>query len=189
MNEEWRPIPAYEGLYEVSNLGRVKSLRRTVKRGISYNTVPERILKPFPHRDGYELVKLCKNSNEKTVKVHRLVAESFLNNPRDLPEVNHKDENKGNNNSDNLEWCTRCYNNNYGTRKERIYSHPNYKNNIVALGKSRRKKVKGVSLKTGEVKIYQSTLETEKDGFNNACISRVCLGKRKTHKGFVWEYI
>lgn len=119
MIEEWREIEGYEGLYQVSNLGRVKSLFRVVIRSNGKpNTVNEKILKYGMNR-GYCAVVLCKNGKRKMYKVHRLVAMAFLSNPHNLPEVNHKDENKKNNCVDNLEWCTPKYNTNYGTCIER----------------------------------------------------------------------
>ena len=113
MKEIWKSIKNYEGLYEVSNLGRVKSL--------NYNkTGKEQILKPAKVKNGYLLVGLCNNKKVKTYHVHRLVAQTFIPNPNDLPQVNHKDEDKENNCIDNLEWCSAEYNMNYGTRNKRI---------------------------------------------------------------------
>ena len=111
--EIWKDIKGYEGLYQVSNKGRVKSLnyRRTGK---------EKILSSSPNSYGYLIVGLCKNGKQKPFYIHRLVAEAFLTNPNNLLEVNHKDENKENNHVENLEWCDRKYNNNYGSRMERV---------------------------------------------------------------------
>ena len=106
--EEFRDIPGYEGLYEVSNLGRVRSLET------------ERILKPSKNTWGYLFVSLYKNGIKKAVRIHRLVALAFIPNPDNLPCINHKDEDKTNNTVDNLEWCDDKYNANYGTRNERI---------------------------------------------------------------------
>ena len=106
--EEWKDIKGYEGLYQISNKGRVKSL---------YNK--GKILTPGKDKDGYSIVSLYKNKIKKTNKVHRLVAQAFLSNPDNLPQVNHKDENKLNNCVENLEWCSVEYNINYGTRNER----------------------------------------------------------------------
>ena len=114
MNEEWRDIEGYEGLYQVSNLGRVKSLRD------KNNKKRELILKPKTMRNGYLKVDLCKNGKQKTFTVHRLVATVFISNPKNFPVVNHKDENKLNNNISNLEWCTVLYNNCYGTRLKKV---------------------------------------------------------------------
>lgn len=108
----WRDIPGYEGKYQVSNTGQVRSL--------NYNgTGKKQILKGGTTRDGYKIVQLWKNGKGKTYIVHRLVAQAFIPNPNNLPCINHKDENKTNNFYKNLEWCTHEYNNNYGIRNEK----------------------------------------------------------------------
>ena len=115
--EEWKAIAGYEGLYEVSNLGRIKSLSRIDSRGYKRN---EKILKLNKDSGGYLKVSLYKNGKPKQYNVHRLVAIAFIPNPDNLPEVNHKDENRINNYVDNLEWCNRKYNCNYGARNSKI---------------------------------------------------------------------
>lgn len=119
MTEEWRDIEGYGGLYQVSNLGRVKSLDRTVTKsnGVLLS-IKGKILKLRPDTNGYVRACLSKDAVEIDYTVHRLVAMTFLSNPNNLPEVNHKDENKKNNSVDNLEWCTSLYNNNYGSHNE-----------------------------------------------------------------------
>lgn len=120
MTEIWKAIKGYEGLYEVSNLGNVRSLNRTVRRRQGYIIKKGRILIPFyEEKKGYYQVALAKDGKVKKHRVHRLVAVAFLENPFNYTDVNHKDEVKTNNNVDNLEWCTRKYNNNYGTKPER----------------------------------------------------------------------
>lgn len=116
MNEIWKDIEGYEGLYQISSLGRVKSLGRRGK-GCS---LEDRILKPMVNKDGYCLVNL-KDTNHvaKWYSVHRIVAKHFIPNPSNLPVINHKDESKNNNCVENLEWCTTQYNNSYGTVVER----------------------------------------------------------------------
>lgn len=111
--ENWKPIKGYEGLYEVSNTGQIRSLDRNngKRKG--------KMLKRTIGSNGYLRITLCKNSIPVTKEVHRFVAETFLPNPDNLPCVNHKDENKMNNNVNNLEWCTREYNSSYGTKTER----------------------------------------------------------------------
>ena len=121
IEEIWRPIEGYEGLYEVSNTGQVRSLNRYVKgKGKSYRLQKGKMLSPIKNKDGYLQVNLCCNGKNKMFLVHRLSAQAFLPNPDNLPEINHKDEDKTNNIVDNLEWCDRSYNNNYGTRKDKV---------------------------------------------------------------------
>lgn len=121
MTEIWKAVKGYEGLYEVSNLGNVRSLDRPFKNKQGIAISKGRILTPFyEEKKGYYQVRLAKNGKNKTYRIHRLVALAFLENPLDYTDVNHKDEDKTNNNVDNLEWCTRKYNNNYGTKPERI---------------------------------------------------------------------
>ena len=117
MIEEWRPVVGYEGLYEVSNTGQVRSLDR-------YDSMNRflrgRILRLFTDGLGYLRAQLYSNSKRKSFLVHRLVAQAFILNPDNLPQVNHRDENPSNDNVDNLEWCDGKYNVNYGTRIDRI---------------------------------------------------------------------
>ena len=116
MIEEWRPVVGYEGLYEVSNTGRVRSVDRYVKTCYgSYRLHKGKVLSPGIRPDGYLVVSL----QYRMFRVHRIVAEAFLPNPDNLPQVNHKDEDKSNNRVDNLEWCDSKYNNNYGTARIR----------------------------------------------------------------------
>ena len=107
MVEIWKDIEGYEGLYEVSSYGRVRNL------------VSGKFIKASKKNDGYCRVCLTKNGCRKCINIHRLVAQSFLPNPDNLPQVNHKDEDKTNNNVTNLEWCTAKYNINYGTSQQR----------------------------------------------------------------------
>lgn len=108
-NEIWKPIPGYEGLYEVSNLGRVRSIKyfNPANNKIYIRT---RVLKPSKHENGYLRVGLCKNCKEKKFRIHRLVGMVFISNPNNYLEINHIDGNKENNCVSNLEWCTREYN-------------------------------------------------------------------------------
>lgn len=122
MEEIWKPIEGWEGKYEVSNLGRVKSYAQDIHTidGKTWH-LPERMLKCTLSK-GYATVNLCKGQKKnKTMRVHRLVAMAFVPNPdpEHFTMINHKDENKNNNVADNLEWCDAKYNVNYGTANQR----------------------------------------------------------------------
>lgn len=123
MKEIWKDIEEYEGLYQISNLGRVKSFPRK-----GTHTTKERIIKFAKSNKGYLIAILKNNDVQKAFSVHRLVAKAFIPNPNNLPQVNHKDENKENNNVNNLEWCDNWYNSHYGTRLHRIAKTMNWKN-------------------------------------------------------------
>ena len=121
--EEWKDIKGYKGLYQVSNEGRVKSLDHTIVcdngKGVATKRQKGKIRKFTELAKGYKRVTLSKDGIEKQYSVHRLVAEAFIDNPENLPCVNHKDENPRNNIWTNLEWCTHKYNINYGTCQQR----------------------------------------------------------------------
>ncbi len=162
----WKDIKDYEGIYQVSNDGKVKSLER-----INSNNcwVKEKILKQTIDPKGYQRVMLSKNGKKENARVHRLVAEEFIPNPNNYPQINHKDENKTNNHVSNLEWCNEKYNINYGTGKER-----------------RSRKV--ICITTG--KVYNSIKEATE--FHNISdksgITKACQGKRNTCYGLKWMY-
>lgn len=107
MKEEWKDLKGYEGLYKVSSLGRV------------YSVYKKDYKQPYLDKDGYLMIGLSKEGKHKNLRLHRIIAETFIPNPQQLPCVNHIDENKLNNNIKNLEWCTPAYNNSFGTRTER----------------------------------------------------------------------
>ena len=128
MKEVWKDIKNFEGYYQISSFGRVKSVSRIIhKNDGTIQTFQERILTPYINekRNEYTYVYLRKEGKKFPKFVHRLVAEAFIDNPDNLPQINHKDENPKNNRLDNLEWCDAKYNNNYGTKKERLSAnHP-----------------------------------------------------------------
>lgn len=120
MNEIWKDIKGYEGLYQVSNKGRVKSVDRVVRSKHNSNQKRKgRILKQHITKDGYLQVTLSKCNKLKTYRVHQLVGMAFLENTHNYIEINHKDENPLNNDVRNIEWCSRSYNNNYGNRNNK----------------------------------------------------------------------
>lgn len=178
--EIWKPVVGYEGLYEVSNWGRVKSLKRLVKSPRGYRTVSEKILKIWKNNKGYLYVVLCKNGIIKTCYVHRLVAEAFIDNPDNLPCVNHKDENPQNNVVSNLEFCDRKYNCNYGTRNKRISEK-------MTNGKL-SKPVIQYTLDGNLIREWASVMECGRNGFNQGAVSACCLGYLKFYKGYIWRY-
>lgn len=120
MIEEWRDVKDYEGLYQVSNLGRVKSLCRVAGTASKKYTCKERILSPRRQEHNYYSVMLWKDGKSRQFRVHRLVAEAFIPNPNNYPIINHKDENPSNNEMENLEWCTVKYNSYYGSCRDKI---------------------------------------------------------------------
>lgn len=178
--EVWKDVIGYEGLYMVSNLGRVKSLSRITKRGRKHSLTflkQTKLLKKNNANRGYKQVSLCKNGKIVSVRVCRLVAEAFVPNPNKLPQVNHINEIKDDDRASNLEWCTPKYNINYGTRTQR---------QSITTGKP----VIGRNIKTGEVVEYSSAHEAEKDGFTQSAICQCCNHAKYflSHKGYTWEY-
>lgn len=166
MKEIFKEIEGYENLYQISDQGTVKALGND-------RTRKDRILKPAKDKKGYLVVGLSKQGKLKTHRVHRLVAQAFIPNPQNLEQVNHKDEDKTNNQLTNLEWCTRLYNNNYGTRNKRI-------------AESRSKQV--LCVETG--KIYHSIKEVHRQlGLSRGNISSACNGKLKEAYGYHWRFI
>lgn len=121
MIEKFKPVKGYAGIYEISNLGRVKSISRIIERKDGNTRVTEdRIIIPFITKCGYHQIVLCKDGVRKKHYIHRLVANAFLPNLNNLPIINHKDENKLNNRVDNLEWCSAYYNTRYGKLQKRL---------------------------------------------------------------------
>lgn len=173
-NEVWKDINGYEGFYQVSNLGRIKSLSRKVWTGKYLKNIEEKI-KSNAYCKGYDCIHLYKNGEYKQFRINRLVAETFIPNPNNLPEVNHKDEDKINNKVDNLEWCTSKYNANYGTRNVRV-------------AEKTRKKIIGVNLKDGS-QLELSHSEVAKEyGLNPSAIRNNLIGLSKSSGGFRWQY-
>lgn len=179
MEEIWKDIKGYEGLYQISNTGKIKSIDRCyAHKGCNggFYHKKEKILIPAYDKDKYLKVTLCKNGKKNSKSVHRLVAETFISNPNNLPQVNHKDENKQNNSVNNLEWCTVKYNTNYGTGIERS-------------AKAKFKALLQYDLNMNLLKKWNSCKEAgETLKLNSKSISRCCLGKRKTAFGYIWKY-
>ena len=176
--EIWKDIEGYEGMYQVSSMGRVRSLNRYVRRrNGNMMLVKERIIKPFVNR-GYIYVTLSKDGKQPNLKVHRLVASAFLKNTFNYPDVNHKDENTANNHVENLEWCSKKYNRSYGTLNARMR----------ATHRANGRKITRYNLDGSVSKVYECTIDAERDGFGRRAIYRCAEGKYRTYKGFVWRF-
>ena len=183
-SEVWKDVAGYEGVYQVSNKGNVRSVARKDSIG---RKCGGRMLKPGYDKDGYLRVNIYKNGKQKTRFIHRLVAGAFVPNPNGYSEINHRDENKVNNYANNLEWCTREYNNNHGTRSERS-------------SQARSKKVKAINIETNEVITFNSTVEAGCKGYDQGGVAKACRGVYKgragklvggdgrTYKGYRWFY-
>lgn len=167
--EIWKDVVGYEGRYK----GNLYSVDRMDASG---QKCGGKALRPIRDSYGYLIVNLCKNGKRKHKKVHRLVTEAFIPNPNSLPQVNHRDEDKTNNNVENLEWCTSKYNANHGTRIKRISD-------------TNKIPVKGVHIETGEEIYLKSMVEGALYGFDPTGISGACSGKQKTHRGYSFQKI
>ncbi len=193
-NEIWKDIPEYEGLYQVSSLGRVKSLSRSIRKKNGYRTTKERILKPSFSNE-YCRVLLSNGLNKKHYSIHRLVAAVFLINANNLPCIDHIDGVRANNNVNNLRWCTHKENSNYTvTKKRQKEAKKGYKIPVEVREKAIKtisKPVEQIDRVTGErISIYSNAKEAERDtGINAVGIYYSCSGKRKTSGGFIWRYI
>ena len=173
-NEIWKDVVGYEGLYQVSNQGRVKSLERKDRFG---RIVKGRTLKPGVKNSGYLFVGLYAGGKKKMFFVHRLVCQAFHENPYSKPQVNHLNEDKTDNRACNLEWATAKENLNHGTHNERMV-------------KTLSKPICQYTLDEKIVKTWASLTEVKrKTGFSQGNISEVANGNRKTAYGFIWKYI
>ena len=205
--EVWKDIQGYKGLYKVSNLGRVKHLPYEYMFNNTKIIKKEHMLKPYRNNCGYMLVSLSNHRRTKQFFIHRLVASAFIPNPNNLPEVNHKDEDKTNNKVDNLEWCTRKYNMNYGTRIERALKtrKDNYSNRLIKeykTPKAKKKEEKVLAKKNKKVimrdiygyKLREFNTLKEATFYLNKYLQgisniRSCInGKIYTAYGYIWEY-
>ena len=168
--EQWKDIKGYEGRYQVSNLGRVKSLPKKMGNGVGYMT-DTKILHPSTNHNGYCIVNLCKNRVCTFKQVHRLVAEAFIVNTDKKAQVNHINGLKTDNRVENLEWCTQSENQ---LHRHRVLSHKPYGKPVICIEKN---------------ETYSSTREAARQfGIDCSAIGKCCRGRRKTAGGYHWKY-
>ncbi len=175
--EIWKSISGYLGLYEVSNLGRIRSVDRFAER--RNGMITGKILVARCNRTGYLRVCLCKDNIKKFKLVHRLVAMAFLPNTQNFPQVNHKDENKQNNEVENLEWCTAEYNQNYKNcpLKKRLSRIENFGKGVCSYDE-----------KGNKIKDYLCVSDVQNDGFIRRNVVQCCKGERRTCGGLFWAF-
>jgi hypothetical protein len=180
INEVYKDIKGYEGLYQISNLGNVKSIKS------------KKILVQSSSSSGYKFINLRKNSKGKNFRVHRLVAETFIPNYNNLPYVNHKDENPKNNCVDNLEWCTASYNINYGDRNNKVAKKVSIwrKKKGSDYSPRKRKRVAQYTLDDKFVKEFRSINEAGRETNSSiGTIQKCCVGISHTCNGYKWKYV
>lgn len=158
--EVWKPIKGYEGLYEISSIGNIRSSK--------FN----RVKTSSPDKDGYLVISLWKNNKQRRFRMHRLVAQAFIPNPNNYPQINHINEIKDDNRIENLEWCTQKYNNMHGSRLKNL-----------------RRRVAQYSLNGELIKIWDSITSAGNYFGVNTPIIYTCQGKRNKAYGYIWRYV
>lgn len=181
--ETWKPVKGYEELYEVSDIGRVRSKRANTRIADKTN----RIMKLKIDSNGYFRVNLYKDKKMKAYLVSRMVAEAFIPNPNNLPQVGHANDDQTNNTVKNLYWTDSKENNHHNGKMKKFQEMHNKKIRLIAEKLSI--KVVGTNIKTGEKHFFNSMQETEKYGFVPAKVSMCVNGKNMSHKGYKWERI
>lgn len=183
--EIYKDIRGFEGKYQISNYGNVKSLHFC-------NGKKEKILKQTICRNYLE-VCLSKNNKAKSYFVHRLVAQAFIPNPLNLPEVNHKDGNKHNNKQENLEWCTRLENMRHAKEHNLIKivrGKDHYMYHKYGSLHHNAKKIKQLDKNNNLIRVWECAIDIEREiGIKRSNICKCCKGKRKTTGGYKWEYL
>jgi len=180
--EIWKDVVGYEGIYKVSSLGRVASLERVNARG---QVVSPRIKATKQNNRGYIQISLSKDGKQEYKLLHRVVAEAFIKNPNNLPQVNHKDENKNNNNIDNLEWCTNMYNRHYGTGLERAAHNHNYDE----IACKNRKHVAQKDENNCVIAVWHGLLAAAEAVGGNKDAIRNSVKRGHKSRGYYWSYV
>lgn len=191
MEEIWKDIKGYEGLYQVSNLGRIKSLGRKTRNRNGEYIKKGKILKQSENSMGYLRIMLTtREGTRRRLFVHRLVAENFIKKEKNKNVVNHLDCNPRNNCCNNLEWTTLKGNSQYMSKLGRNKRNEKWITNLRnSLQKSISKKVLRIDSVTKEIKIYNYLNETKKDGFTTSNVSKCCNGLKNKHKGYYWKFL
>lgn len=178
-NEIWKDINGYEGYYKVSNFGNVKSCARIINHGLggADRSIKSRIIKPYGDNHGYHLVSLSKNGKVRKHKVHRLVAEAFIDNPENKPTINHKNEIRNDNHVSNLEWATYKENNDHGRHNERV-------------SRTLSKPIEQLDKNGNKISSFQSVRDASlATGVHIANIKSCLCHKNRTYAGgYKWRY-
>lgn len=190
MKEIWKSINDFEEYYQISNLGRIKSLDRLTRIGTTNFIKKGKILKQQQNSRGYMRITLKGKNTTKRFFIHRLVAEHFVYKPEGCNIVNHLDCNPKNNRADNLEWTTPKGNTAYMQKLERNKRTTTWINRLIKSQiRVKGKKVQGIPINGTKVLNYEYLNLVRKDGFQPSCVSCCCNKKRLTHKGYVWRFI
>ena len=171
----WKDIQGYEGAYQVDENGNVYSIRK------------KKMLKAWKNRFGYLKVSLWKDNRGKQFAVHRLVAQAFIPNPENKPQVNHIDCDRTNNNVDNLEWVTNQENHDWSVKLGRRVMRENWRSKIIAT--RQRKPVEGTNIETGEVIRFDGIRAVSSAGYDSKSVTNCCKGRKKSYRGFTWRYL
>lgn len=180
--EIWKNIKEFENIYQISNYGNIRNIKK------------HKLMKPFiSKKTGYYQIDLCKNGCKKRYSIHRLVAETFILNSNNLPQVNHKNEIKIDNRVENLEWCTHKYNSNYGTIKQRIGLKSSQRKHSEEakqkISKALSKPIIQYSKDNTFIKEWNSAYEVKRNlGITVSNINDCCNNKRKTASGYIWKF-
>ena len=190
--EVWKEISGYNERYEVSNYGRVRSNDMIVNGRLqNCHNKKGRILKPHTDKEGYKGVVLCVNQKRKTFRLHRLVAAAFIPNPDNLPEIDHIDGNRANNDATNLRWCTRKQNLNYQkaiNNKRETMKKVNTWFKKTGKDNHNAKPVYQYDLEGNFIKKWDCIHDAQRCGFNHGNIISCCKGRLKHYKKYIWRY-